>query len=689
MNSVEMLLENSFFQTLGWTLLHFIWQGALVVILLANLNIMLRRRTANLRYTLSCAAMLLMLALPVATFVVASQTLPVTSIVEKASARTDVSGGAQDGAAATAPFETAYVPTESSSAAFSLLPTVFQSGELARRLNVWLPWMVAIWLSGVLLLSLRMVGGWAMAQRLKRRQTNPASDEWQSVLQDLCARLRVSRPVRLCQSLLIEVPTVIGWLKPVILVPVRALTGLTPQQLEALLAHELAHIRRHDYLVNLLQTIIETLLFYHPAVWWVSHQVRVERENCCDDMAVAACGDVFVYAHALAELEQLRMGSDAPALTMAASGTSLVRRIGRLVKLPAPASHRSSPWLAGFIAIATILCMWVTARTDASAKVDAVADAYVSALPSSHELTASSVDVQTGRATNEHRLEVKEKIIEGATREERHDAAQEIHSEAESIEPSVVNVETPILAAQEPQAESSGAEQAQEGSAASGGGDYIDELAAEGYTKLSVDQIITLKIHGVDRNFIRQMKSLGFSNLSVDKLAALKIHGVSAATIEMMKSAGFDNLSPEQLIAVRIHGLTPAFVQEMKSHLRGSLSLEKLLALKIHGVDGDYIESLKAAGFENLTADQIAGARIHGVTPAFARAMKEAGYANLSLDKLVALRIFGVTPEFVRAVKSRGFDDLTVEQLIELKRLGIIKNPGNGKAGDARPTPGN
>jgi beta-lactamase regulating signal transducer with metallopeptidase domain len=172
----------------------------------------------------------------------------------------------------------------------------------------------------------------------------------------------VSRPVRLCQSLLVEVPTVIGWLRPVILVPVRALTGLAPQQLEALLAHELAHIRRHDYLVNLLQTIVETLLFYHPAVWWVSHQVRVERENCCDDMAVAACGDVLVYARALAELEQLRTGGgDTPALAVAASGGSLMERVGRLVKLPPPRTHRSSSWLAGLSTIVAILCVWAGA----------------------------------------------------------------------------------------------------------------------------------------------------------------------------------------------------------------------------------------------------------------------------------------------------------------------------------------
>src|SRR5205085_11492852 len=151
---------------------------------------------------------------------------------------------------------------------------------------------------------------------------------WQETLARLARRLRVSRPVRLCASALVEVPTVVGWLRPVVLLPVCALTALSAPQLEALIAHELAHIRRHDYLCNLLQTIIETLLFYHPAVWWLSKRVRIEREHCCDDAAVAATGDVLVYARALTALEQLRR-RPAPALVIAANGGSLMQRIQR------------------------------------------------------------------------------------------------------------------------------------------------------------------------------------------------------------------------------------------------------------------------------------------------------------------------------------------------------------------------
>jgi hypothetical protein len=132
------------------------------------------------------------------------------------------------------------------------------------------------------------------------------------------------------------------------LLPASALAGLAPEQLEAIFAHELAHVRRHDYLVNLLQTAVETLLFYHPAVWWLSNRIRVERENCCDDLAVALCGDPIAYARALADLEELRGGQGR--LAMAANGGSLVGRIRRLVGVPARAP-RTPAWLGGGLAL--------------------------------------------------------------------------------------------------------------------------------------------------------------------------------------------------------------------------------------------------------------------------------------------------------------------------------------------------
>src|SRR5216110_1976162 len=289
--------------TLGWTLMHSLWQCALAAAGLAALLTVVPARAARTRYTLSVATLLLMLALPVAMVLGMGGEPAWTAVAAQA-------------------FTT----------------------RMRAAVEPALPSAVALWLGGVVLLSARLASGWVVTRGLATTGTRPVPEAWRQALARLATRLRVSPPVRLLASALIHVPAVIGWWRPVILIPVSVLAGggLTPLQLDALLAHELAHVRRHDYIVNLLQTAVETLLFYHPAVWWVSTRVREEREHCCDDLAVAACGDARVYATALLRTEQLRA---APALALGADGGSLLGRVRRLL---APAAPDAFPrWLVG------------------------------------------------------------------------------------------------------------------------------------------------------------------------------------------------------------------------------------------------------------------------------------------------------------------------------------------------------
>jgi beta-lactamase regulating signal transducer with metallopeptidase domain len=233
----------------------------------------------------------------------------------------------------------------------SILPINVDEGRLpaaASTTGIGLSgWVVCFWLAGVLALSGRAGGGWIRAQRLRRRGCQPVSPQLADVFERLKERLHISAPVSLYASAVARVPMVIGSIRPYVLLPVTAITGLTEDQLRLVLAHELAHIRRHDYLVNLLQTAIETVLFYHPAVWWVSHQVRVERENCCDDHSIEICGDTAAYAGALAQLEEFRM--QAPEAAVAATGGALLRRIRRLLE-PEQATHAFSKSIAAIVA---------------------------------------------------------------------------------------------------------------------------------------------------------------------------------------------------------------------------------------------------------------------------------------------------------------------------------------------------
>jgi bla regulator protein blaR1 len=211
-----------------------------------------------------------------------------------------------------------------------------------------LPLVVIVWMTGVALLTLRLLRGWLAVRALAERRTVPMRDAWRERLHLLALRIGVGRGLRLRESPAIDIPAVVGWLRPVIIVPTSAFAGLTPSQLDAILAHEIAHVRRHDYLVNLAQSTAETLLFYHPGVWWLSGRIRVEREHCCDDVAVAVCGDRVSYAEALASLEELRL--PAPSFALAASGGDLIGRVRRLLDAPERPSERTPAWaLVGLV----------------------------------------------------------------------------------------------------------------------------------------------------------------------------------------------------------------------------------------------------------------------------------------------------------------------------------------------------
>jgi beta-lactamase regulating signal transducer with metallopeptidase domain len=360
---------------LGWSLLHFVWQGFAISGLLAAILLMLRRTSAAVRYFVACTAFAMMAACPLLTWCClmsgASAVVVAADPVEQENSagnqvRPIESASPPAGDIATSePFKlpdtrelsldplatVAAVPMLPQISAsqveppFSTVSTYFYQGTAPL-----LPWLVSGWLAGVIFQSLRLLVGWRFLQRMKQLATSPTVGELHARCQQLARQLGIRRSVTLVQSALIEVPAVFGWLRPIILLPAQALTGLDATQLNAILAHELAHIRRHDYLVNLIQTVLETLLFYHPAVWWVSRQIRDEREHCCDDIAVVVCGNRIVYARALAEMEQLRAS---PQLTLAANSGSLLGRIKRLIR-PTGVPQRSVWWAASPIAMATV-----------------------------------------------------------------------------------------------------------------------------------------------------------------------------------------------------------------------------------------------------------------------------------------------------------------------------------------------
>jgi len=339
MSAIQMLSTQPWVERLGWTLLDFLWQGVLLSGVYAVVRRHMAGSRAEARYLAACVTLAVMVMVPITTFVVLGR-------------------GAEPALPRDATARVLYSPPQPGGA--SVFVPAFRNGE---RPATWIsdaaPWVVAIWLLGAAVCWLRLAGAWWAASRIRSRQVRPASPEWQQALTELGARIRLSRPVRLLVSARVDVPMVVGWLRPVVLVPLGALSCLAPEQIEAILFHELAHIVRRDYLVNVLQGVAEALLFYHPAVWWVSGHIRAERELCCDDMAVAATGDAFVYATALAGLEGYR-----PVHTLRAVASNqgkLMDRIARLLGQTRPEGRgiSNAGAAAGAVLVAVSSCVVV------------------------------------------------------------------------------------------------------------------------------------------------------------------------------------------------------------------------------------------------------------------------------------------------------------------------------------------
>ena len=330
---------------IAWTLIHFLWQGVLVAVMAKVLMVALRRRSANLRYAVALFALLAMVGSVVGTFLhLRGTALP----FPQATLGETVASEARSGE---------FAPDAEGVLEVALSQKT--SAESVARVPVgqlnWKRGVAITWLGGVALLSLwRMIGLLGIARL--RRCSEPVSPALAAEFETLRKAMRAGRYVVVRLSSIARVPMVVGIFRPMVLVPTAALAGLSPEQLRAILAHELAHVRRHDYLANLLQTAVETLLFFHPCVWWLGAVIRREREHCCDDVAVRECADASELVGALGQLAQLSaMGKTAPGLAMAARGEGeIVRRVARLLETP-KIERRGSSWAPALLLLVVLM----------------------------------------------------------------------------------------------------------------------------------------------------------------------------------------------------------------------------------------------------------------------------------------------------------------------------------------------
>jgi beta-lactamase regulating signal transducer with metallopeptidase domain len=467
------ILSPDLIRSIGWALIHFLWQGA--ALLLVFLAVQRSIRTAVVRYAFAYGTLLAMAAAPIATFcLLRGDADPATTLMFAVSRPAAVH---------------------------------------------WMGWLVSAWIFGVAVLSLRLAGGWYRAVTLSRSGTPlPAT------LLDRCnalrAQLLISRPVRFLQSAAVHTPAVVGWLRPVVLIPASAVLGLSAAQLEAVILHELAHIRRFDFIANIGQAVVEIALFYHPAVWWISRRIRIEREHCCDDIAVLVSGDVLTYARTLADLAERRT---LPSLAMAASGGHLTQRISRLLGIADRPNH-SSVLSAFGIALVCIAVFFA-----ATAKIPQPAARAVTIAP----VAPTPIVV------------VVPQVVPA---------------------PVTVALVSPMPTIRVAQASAPAP---------------AHPLLVV-WPQLGAREIATLEDLGVTPDYMLSLKNAGIdlSELTPFDMVAYKTAGVTPELIQALRSMNLKELKASHYPIAQIVGLTPEFLGKVRKHNFSNLTLEVLIAFK-------------------------------------------------------------------------------------------------------------
>ena len=311
---------------LGWTVVHSLWQALIISILTGVALIILQKKASQFRYVLANIGLWSVLLAAIVTFFMYY----------------DISKTASDLVFVPDNLEVTVSPNVS-------LNNSVLTESVSNKNNAGFSWegmknycnrnmyfIVSLWFMGVVVFLLRILGSISYVYYLRNRLNFPTEEYWQDVLNSMRKKTNVTKYIDLVESALVRSPIVIGHLKPMILFPIGAINRLNTNEVEAILAHELAHVMRHDYFFNILQSVIEALFYFHPAVWWLSSQIRTERENCCDDIAISLCGNAVTYAKSLVSVQE--MAYFAPQMAMAFAGTDrkkhLLMRVQRVLNQP-------------------------------------------------------------------------------------------------------------------------------------------------------------------------------------------------------------------------------------------------------------------------------------------------------------------------------------------------------------------
>jgi beta-lactamase regulating signal transducer with metallopeptidase domain len=574
----------------------------------------------------------------------------------------------------------------------------------------WSMWIFVIWLGGVFIVAARWLLGWMSVKFLSRRAEEILDDEWYDLSENLSAELGLKQPVKLLRAENAMAPMTWGLFRPAILLPHDAGTW-SAERRRVVLLHELAHIKRGDLLSQLIAQLACALYWFNPLAWIAARQLRMEREQACDDAVLNSGAKASDYAnHILEILRALRFAKYSPSAAVAMAQCSQIE--SRLRAILNPNLRRRTLTPTGELCLgAAVACIvlplaalspWTRLEKKSIDKFavskgqfqfnqpqfsfglsskNAINDPMViSPWPDKTNETAtpsaSTEDCDEEKQDSGVGLRLDRLVQDGANLvgENLVSAMRALGIEnlrGESLVGETAEKLGNVLAKK---LRASGYEEWKIDDIIGGIGsgvddEYVQDVKKSGYPNISIEQLLQMRIHGVDAEYIREMKAAGFENLSIDELIQMRIHGVDGEYAKEMKAA-FGNLSLDELLQLRIQGVDADYAKEMKAAGFGDLGIHDLLQLRIQGVDAEYAKEMKAAGYADLSIDQLLQTRIQGVDADYAKEMK-ATYGDLSINELLQLRIQGVDADYAKEMKAAGYADLSIEQLLQTRIQGV------------------
>lgn len=639
-----------------------LWEAAILAAAAWLVLRFMRQGNATTRHSVLAAALFASLILPIVTTVIATMTTRAQPSVTVNITKTN------DVAPATRPHQGA-LPAhrqvgQTPPVAAMPATALRQFHMVVPRLNLTLPRafalaIVALWLAGAAFVLLRLFRSLFYLEGLKRHSL-PVPVEYRSQLVRWSAAIKGSREVRLCRSSEVVIPIAVGLFDAMILVPERLLEELAPNEIDQIVLHELAHLRRADDWVNAVERIAQALLFFNPGIAWLVAQLDLEREVACDDWVLQQ-NDAVPYASCLAKVVETTMW---PCPAMSAPGAFVTRRdmsvrIERLLLRHRDVRVRTSLGPIGLAVTAfATLCIAIAFVSPSIAYTTAPVPptSPTSTVKALKAKPASPVRVATvavhpttvpkPAATVKPTRAVTAKAAVPAV---THPKAPAHPAPASKTPPPILGASAGMMVASNVASNVASTVENAVGSAgpsvqvAANSPAYIDELASVGYTHLTVDELMQMRAVGVTADYIRQLAAAGIAHPSVKDLVQMKALGV-----------------------------TPAFVGGMRARFGSSVSLNDIAGMRAVGVTPSYLDELGSAGVKNLTAEQAESLRAVGVTGAYAASLARAGYPNLTAQQLTELRSLGIDGAFVQRAAAHGMTNLTVEQLVRLKASGVL-----------------